>query len=70
MYFKAGMPLILPKAKTIDESATGKESITANVVVSVLKNIKQIIPATATKPNCFKVNGPTILSSISINCGT
>ena len=70
MYFNAGIPLILPKASITAANPIGIERVIAKVVVSVLKNTKQSTPATATKPNCFKVRGPIILSSTSINCGT
>ena len=46
--------------------ATGKKVEKTNV----LQKIKSKTPAIPSQPSCLAVRGPTILSSMSINCGT
>jgi hypothetical protein len=63
--------LILTKARARKSPATGMIRIIAINLIGTKVHIIKVKPA-APKiyPNCLRVRGPIILSSISINCGT
>ena len=66
----SGLPFIFKKANIAAIPNINEDKRTNGINGIVNMKIAEMAPATPIYPNCFRVNGPTILSSVSINWGT